>query len=559
MDSYIELQEKKHTDLNKTESVFKASIQTDSREMEEEKQDKQYAYAIDVKEEAQIQNKVGQEIKKQEAEKLEKKKSPVRRINGFAGGIEPEEKETKTPPGQMLEKYIAEVRSKQSSEKKKKNKEKLEAVLEEAQRCYDAIKNGNIRESAADQIDVAISKIKIYLNATRSTFKKDNPIEMEAENRTLREAVRLLETQLTLDQRAVYATVRRQKEQQAAKERELYLSQLELDAKTNLYKEHLDQYNAEKEDTEQKKVASESMEALKQKMMLEEYARQNSIYSDKIKGNQAQTLLLQDEIEKNNFTARNEKLRSNRQYQRLLKLKMNEQRKLLANEWMRDNLNKITDNVKNISEFVKKPEIEKKVKELSALKDFDKLLEMELRDNGSLTIVAGRYQKMFEALAKETKENRMAIPKEIQEFVASQVVLLEKRGVMNKEKEAAEGDVERLEQSDLSHQENVKKDIKKKEEDLADQDVNNEEAMKKMAEEERDAKDSKEKEQALKEKKIFDQKKKDEEAKNDASNDPMRLAKQSLEQKNAEKQPSAQRSQNITAKKRVSKRKGKAK
>lgn len=171
-----------------------------------------------------------------------------------------------------------------------------------------------------------------------------------------------------------------------------------------------------------------------------------------------------------------------------------ELRPSVIQEWLDGNLERLAANITKITDFVNKPETEWKAKETETGRAAEQLIHMDINEAADLTNVGEQYQRLFERMSKLPASALVQIPEEVLDFVACQVVLFEKRDILEKELEALDNKGKRREQADESGRQESAREGKKKQDDLLWQEINNEEAFRKMATKERDERNKKEQE-----------------------------------------------------------------
>ena len=343
-------------------------------------------------------------------------------------------------PGEALTRYIKETRSKQAFEKDKKRIPMLEEALQKAEGCCEQIMEESWDlDKLKDNIkslDAAIIKVDGYIKKSKRFGHKDVTPPANAEERSLREAAKMLRIQLFLEKMVLYERIDKVETilKEDIDEKELYRIQLDADARMKLYGEYMDKNKAEKEEADKKKSITQDMLDRKNKQLIAENSRQMELYSGKISESEKQAKLLQEKIVIKGYSVRHKQFNRNEVYKQQVEIKIDELRPVIVKEWLDDNFQQIKDNAgKLIKEIEKDAKDANKIKGIKELEGLDKLLQTDLKDDENLAAVAMQYQKFFNNMAQMKDGTISLIPREIRDFMAAQIVLFEKRNLLKKD------------------------------------------------------------------------------------------------------------------------------
>lgn len=381
---------------------------------------------IERQEQGQVQEEVRQEQPIQEAvqkkEELKKEELPrnVHRLK----------------PGEALGRYVKEFTSKIEQEKNEGRKKLLEDALASVMSSVDILKNDDgTKESLrarSRSLDASIKKVDAYLKQSKRFGEKQAAPNEQEEDRSLREAAQMLKIQLFLEKTVLF-------ERDQNEEVELYNKQLQADARIRIYEEFLNKNKQpeakegeKKEEQKEGNQPVQDMQSRKEKQLQLEAGRQTNIYSGKISENEQQAKLLQENVEKlKGYSLSHEEFNKNDVYKEQVTVMMQQMRSQVMYDWMSDNKEQITDNVRKLQEIWKKDT--EKLNNTNGLKNVQRLLNTELTTNESIEEAGREYQKLFEEMARLSNEEIALIPIEIRDYIAAQAVLFEKRAQIKKE------------------------------------------------------------------------------------------------------------------------------
>ena len=347
-------------------------------------------------------------------------------------------------PGEALTRYIKETRSKQAFEKNEKRIPMLEEALQKAEGCCKQIMEESFKESLdlaklkakIKLFDAAIIKVDGYIKKSKRFGHKDVTPSANAEERSIREAAKMLRIQLFLEKMVLYEKIDKVETilKEDIDEKELYRMQLDADARMKLYGEYMDKNKAEKEEAVKKNNFAQDMMDRKNKQLIAENSRQMELHSGKISENEKRARLLQEKIIIKNYQVTHKQFNRNEVYKQQVEIKIDELRPVIVKEWLDDNFQQIKDNAgKLIKEIEKDAKDANKIKGIKELEGLDRLLKSELKDDENLATVAMQYQKFFNNMAQMKDGTISLIPREIRDFMAAQIVLFEKRNLLKKD------------------------------------------------------------------------------------------------------------------------------
>lgn len=331
-------------------------------------------------------------------------------------------------PGEALDRFVREFTAKMEQEKDKGRKKLLEDALASVMSSVDILKNDDgTKESIrlrSRSLDASIKKVDAYLKQSKRFGEKLAAPHEQEKDRSLREAAQMLKIQLFLEKTVLF-------EREPNKEAELYNKQLQADARIRIYEEFLNR-NKQPEEQREDNRPVQDMQSRKEKQLRLEAGRQANIYSSKISENEQQAKLLQENVEKKNgYSLFHEDFNKNDAYKEQVTVMMQQMRSQVMYDWMSDNKEQITGNVRKLQEIWKKDT--EKLNNTNGLRNVQRLLNTELTTNESMEEAGREYQNIFEEMARLSNAEIALIPAEIRDYIAAQAVLFEKRAQIKKE------------------------------------------------------------------------------------------------------------------------------
>lgn len=384
-------------------------------------------------------------------------------------------------PGERLERYIVEVETKKTVEKNKSAS--LESALAFAKECKNALEDKELAlRDKVKLMNLALKDIDKYIKETKGFGRKNSNLEQDNEQRDLREAAKMLRVQLFLEKMELVEAESKTEEkgEQKAEEKEvideveLYRQQLEADARIKLYSEYQNKNQEEQKEVEQQEQPKVDIQQRKQQQLLAENNRQIQTYAAKIEESEQKAKELQKKMGANGYEIRHKQFLRSPLYQQKIEKEIARIRPLVIKEWLEDNIQRIMQNATKLLEIVSQEKIKniavkKDKKILFRMSDLASLFKTDISDDEKLAIAAVQYSYFFDTIATLKKATSLFIDSELKDLLAAQIVLFEKRELLKKEWNEAEG-IEKKEET-KQKETNIVEQHTKTEEEQANQEL----------------------------------------------------------------------------------------